>query len=131
MSSLTRSETARWLRDHDNFLILTHRRPDGDTIGSAALLCRGLRALGKNAHVLRNMEITEKYRHLHAELNQDCPESGDTIISVDVAAPQLLPEVFSHLSRRVRLRIDHHGTDTPFAPLELVDAGAGACAELI
>jgi phosphoesterase RecJ-like protein len=131
MSSLTRSETARWLRDHDNFLILTHRRPDGDTIGSAALLCRGLRALGKNAHVLRNMEITEKYRHLHAGLNQDCPESGDTIISVDVAAPQLLPEVFSHLSRRVRLRIDHHSTDTPFAPLELVDAGAGACAELI
>ena len=38
MSSLTRSETARWLRDHDNFLILTHRRPDGDTVGSAAVL---------------------------------------------------------------------------------------------
>ena len=24
-----------------NYLILTHRRPDGDTIGSAAALCRG------------------------------------------------------------------------------------------
>ncbi len=131
MSSLTRSETAHWLRDHDDFLILTHRRPDGDTVGSAALLCRGLRALGKKAHVLRNMEITEKYRHLHRDLYQDCPESGNIIISVDVATPQLLPDVFSHLSRHVRLRIDHHRTDTPFAPLNLVDAGAGACGEIV
>ena len=131
MSSLTRREAARWLQDHDNFLILTHRRPDGDTIGSSALLCRGLRALGKTAHVLRNMEITEKYRHLHAGLYQDCPEEGDTIITVDTAAPSLLPDVFSHLPRLVRLRIDHHKTDVPYAPLELVDAGAGACGEII
>lgn len=131
MSSLTRSEAARWLRDHDNFLILTHRRPDGDTIGSAALLCRGLRAAGKNAFILRNMEITEKYRDLHKGLTKDCPESGDTIISVDTAAPKLLPDVFSHLARHVRLRIDHHRTDIPYAPLELVDAGVGACGEII
>ena len=131
MSSLTRSETARWLRDHDNFLILTHRRPDGDTVGSAAALCRGLRALGKNAHVLRNMEITDKYRHLHQDLYQDCPESGNAIISVDVATPHLLPDVFSHLARHVRLRIDHHRTDIPFAPLELVDADAGSCGEIV
>ena len=52
MTSLTRRETAQWLHQHDNFLILTHRRPDGDTIGSAAVLCRGLRQLGKTAHVL-------------------------------------------------------------------------------
>ena len=29
-------QTARWLLAHDGYLILTHRRPDGDTIGSAA-----------------------------------------------------------------------------------------------
>lgn len=131
MSSLTRNETARWLRDHDNFLILTHKRPDGDTIGSSAVLCLGLRQLGKNAHVLRNMEITGKYTHLHKGLCQDCPETGDTLITVDVAAPQLLPEAYSHLAKYVRLRIDHHGSNTPFAPLELVDAAAGACGEII
>lgn len=131
MSSLTRSEAARWLRDRDNFLILTHKRPDGDTIGSAAALCLGLRQLGKTAHVLRNMEITEKYLHLHKNLNRDCPESGDTLITVDTAAPQLLPDSYSHLAKFVRLRIDHHGSDTPFAPLELVDASAGACGEII
>ena len=131
MSGLTRREAARWLKARDNFLILTHKRPDGDTVGSAAALCLGLRKLGKQAHVLRNMEVTEKYLHLHAGLNKDCPETGDTLISVDIAAPKLLPDPASHLARFVQLRIDHHGNDTPFAPLDLVDAGAGACGEII
>ena len=131
MSGLTRREAARWLKARDNFLILTHRRPDGDTIGSAAALCLGLRKLGKNAWVLRNMEVTQKYIRLHAGLNKDCPETGDTLISVDVAAPKLLPDVVSHLARFVQLRIDHHSSDTPFAPLELVDAGAGATGEIV
>ena len=30
---MTRAETAAFLREHDNYCILTHRRPDGDTIG--------------------------------------------------------------------------------------------------
>ena len=131
MSSLTRHETARWLREHDHFLILSHKRPDGDTIGSSAALCLGLRQLGKTAHVLRNMEVTEKYLHLHQGLTKDCPETGDTLIAVDTAAPQLLPEAYSHLAKFVRLRIDHHGSDTPFAPLQLVDPAAGACGEII
>ena len=110
---------------------MSHKRPDGDTIGSAAALCLGLQQMEKNAHVLRNMEITEKYMHLHADLNQDYPEPGDTLICVDTAAPSLLPEAYNHLSKRVQLRIDHHNSDTPFAPLKLVDASAGACGEII
>ncbi len=131
MSSLTRNETAKWLMAHDHFLILSHKRPDGDTIDSAATLCLGLRQLGKTAHVLRNMEVTEKYMHLHQGLTKDCPDEGDILIAVDTAAPQLLPEAYSHLAKFVRLRIDHHGSDTPFAPLQLVDASSGACGEII
>ena len=131
MTSLTRSETARWLLDHDNYLILTHRRPDGDTIGSAGFLCRGLRQLGKTAHVLRNMEVTEKYLHLHEGLTKDCSEENDTIICVDVAAPSLFPEVFLPLLNRLQLRIDHHGTAGHFTPLELVDATAGATGDIL
>ena len=44
--SLTRVETAAFLSDHDNYVILTHIRPDGDTLGSASALCLGLRSLG-------------------------------------------------------------------------------------
>ena len=47
MKELTRNECAQWLLDRDRFVILTHRKPDGDTLGSSAALCRGLRAAGK------------------------------------------------------------------------------------
>ena len=55
---LTVSETAALLRTFDNVLILTHVRPDGDTVGCAAALCAGLRALGKTAYLLPNPELT-------------------------------------------------------------------------
>ena len=40
---LTTAETAALLRNWDNILILTHIRPDGDTVGCAAGLCIALR----------------------------------------------------------------------------------------
>ena len=76
MKSLTRNETAVFLQQHDNFAIVTHRRPDGDTLGSSALLCMGLRQLGKNAHILENPEITPKYAHLHRGLCKPVAEEG-------------------------------------------------------
>ena len=33
---MTVKEVAAFLRAHDSYLILTHRRPDGDTLGCAA-----------------------------------------------------------------------------------------------
>ena len=57
MKTLTIAETAQFLLDHDRYTILTHQRPDGDTVGSAAALCLGLRQLGKTAHVLENNEV--------------------------------------------------------------------------
>ena len=45
----------------DDILILTHRRPDGDTTGCAGALCRGLRQIGKTAYIMENPEITRRY----------------------------------------------------------------------
>lgn len=131
MTKLTRADTARYLLAGDHFLILTHKRPDGDTLGSAAALCLGLRQLGKTAHVLRNRDVTEKYAHLHEALAKDTAESGETLISVDVAAPNMLLPGGENLQTQIDLQIDHHGTATCFAPLTLVDAGAAACGEII
>ncbi len=130
MKKLTRAETARWLSQGDNYLILTHRRPDGDTVGSAAALCRTLRRLGKSAAVLENREVTEKYQPLLAGLTQAQPEADQTVISVDVASANMLPDAFAPLLPRVQLRIDHHA-GASFTPLELVDPEAGACAEIL
>ena len=33
-------ECAKLLKEHDGFLLVTHKNPDGDTVCSAAALCR-------------------------------------------------------------------------------------------
>ncbi len=131
MMTLTRSETARFLKDHDNYLILSHRRPDGDTIGSSAALCLGLRQLGKTAHVLYNAEVSPRFQWLHQGLIKEAAEAGDCIVSVDVASPGMLPRAFEHLLGRIALRIDHHGSATSFTDGELVDAASASCAEVV
>lgn len=131
MKILTRNETAQFLLTHDNFTILTHRRPDGDTIGSSAALCLGLRSLGKTAHVLENREVSSRFQWLHEGLTKPAVEEGDTVVSVDVASPAMLPKDFTHLLGNIRLRIDHHGSATSFTDEELVDQGSASCAELV
>ena len=129
MKNLTRSECAEVLLAHDNYTIVTHRRPDGDTIGSSATLCMGLRQLGKNAHILHNPEITPKYAHLHQGLTKPQAEEGDFVVTVDVASPGMLPDGCK--SMIFDLRIDHHGSATSFTPVELVEPDAAACGEIV
>ena len=129
MKNLTRSECAQILASHDHYAIVTHRRPDGDTIGSSALLCMGLRQLGKQAYILRNPEITPKYVHLHQGLCKDSVEDGDFVVTVDVASSNMLPDCFKDLT--FDLRIDHHGSASSFTPVELVEPGAAACGEIV
>ena len=131
MAILTIAEAAQFLRDHDGYTIVTHRRPDGDTLGSAALLCRGLRQLGKTAHILENREITPKYTYLTQGLTKAAPAEQDMLVCVDVASPGMLPADFAHLAERITLRIDHHRNDTPFTTHELVDPPSAACGQIV
>lgn len=131
MKTLTRNETARFLMERDNFTILSHCRPDGDTIGSSAALCLGLRSLGKKAHVLYNAEVSTRFAWLHQGLTKEWVEDGDTIVCVDVASPGMLPQAFQELLGRIVLRIDHHASATSFTDVELVDGSSASCAEVV
>ncbi len=131
MGILNNREAAAWLWQQDRFLILTHRRPDGDTLGSAALLCRGLRQLGKQAWILENPELTPKYTFLVEGLTIQKAEESHTLVSVDVATPDMLPEAFAELSDRIALRIDHHRNPEPFTTHELVDPVSAACGQIV
>ena len=65
MKHLTLNEVAEFLRGHDNYTILTHRRPDGDTVGCADALCRVLRALGKQAVIWDNPDKIQRQKYQH------------------------------------------------------------------
>ena len=128
---MTRTECGRWLLERDNFLILTHTRPDGDTIGSASTLCLGLRQLGKTAYLLENKEVSPYLEALVLGLTKACAEETDTIVSVDVASPGMLQKEAADLLGRIALRIDHHGSATSYTDEELVDPMAAACGEIV
>ena len=40
------NEFAEWLKAHDDYVLIGHVNPDGDSIGSTIAVCRALRALG-------------------------------------------------------------------------------------
>lgn len=96
---------ADFLRAHDNYMIITHRRPDGDTLGSAAGLCHALRRLGKRAYLFPNPEITDTYLPLVADCLAPEGTAWDTAVATDVAEPGLFCLGFQGA---VDLWLDHH-----------------------
>ena len=131
MTMLTIRQTAALLRSFDNILLLTHLRPDGDTVGSAAALCAGLRALGKTAYLLPNPELTDTTAPYF--LPYAAPEgfAPERIVSVDIAAIALFPENAKPYVGRVDLAIDHHPSFEQFGRENYVRPSAAATGEII
>lgn len=129
---MTHLEAAAWLREHDQYLILTHRRPDGDTVGCAAGLCRGLRALGKTAYICSGTGETSLFTPYLAGCIAPENFQPETVVSVDIAARSLFTETGrTWLERGIDLAIDHHPSQEFFAAETCLDAERAACGELI
>lgn len=124
-------EAAAFLRAHDNYLILTHKRPDGDTIGCAAGLCRALRGLGKAAYVLPNEDATTLLAGYLDGLTPPDSYVPDTVVSTDVATENLLPDSTLAYKGRIDLAIDHHPSQEFFAKGTCLEADKAACGEII
>lgn len=128
---MTTQEAAALLRRQDNVLILTHRRPDGDTIGCAAALCAALRQLGKTAYLLYNPDTTE-VNHVYAQpyWAEEGFEAG-FVVSVDIAAHGLFfPEAEAYFDR-IGLVIDHHPSFEGFGEACCVDDSRASCGEIV
>ena len=128
---LTVQEAAARLRQMNDVLLLTHVRPDGDTIGSAAALCQALRDMGKTAYLLYNPEITDTYAPYAEPYWASEGFVPEHIVSADIAALNLLPDNAAAYASRVELTIDHHGSQEFFAAETCLDADAAACGEII
>lgn len=129
---MTVTEAAAWLKSHDRYLILTHKRPDGDTIGCAAALCRGLRGLGKTAHICPGTGETHLFTSYLEGLLAPEGFQPDTVVSVDIAARSLFTDAGKPwLERGVDLAIDHHPSQEFFAKETCLDAARAACGEIL
>ena len=129
-NTLTLHGAARFIKKHDNFIILTHTSPDGDTLGAAYALYYGLKEIGKTACVLCPELIPSKYSYF-AFPTDHITSKTPTVISVDVADEKLLGDLYEALGKHVELCIDHHVTNTRYADNLLLDSGASAACEII
>lgn len=129
---ITLEKAADFFAERDNFLILTHQNPDGDTLGSGFGLAMVLDRLGKRSVVICGDKIPEKYSYFTslAPQNGD-PENNPVIVAVDVADPKLLGNLENEYAQKVELCIDHHFSNKGYAKATYLDGDAAANCECI
>ncbi len=121
-------ECANLLRQKDNFLLVTHKNPDGDTMSSAAALCSALRRAGKTAYLYPNPDVIRKLRP-YVEPYFAAPDTvSGYCVSVDVATADMFARGFDG---KVELCIDHHPTNSHYAPQELIREEKSSCGEIV
>ena len=121
---------ADFLQGINSAVILCHRSPDGDTLGSAFALCFGLRQLGKKARVLCSDPIPQKYSYF-TDFYCDEEFEEETIIAVDVADTKLLGNLEEKYGGKIDLCIDHHPSNKDYAKMTFLVDDAAATAQII
>ena len=124
---MTFSEIGRFFEEHDCYTILTHKSPDGDTLGAGFGLCRYLRDMGKRANVKNGDGFPDRYSFMYEgyepqEFEEQC------VIAVDIADPRLIgSELIEYQQEgRIDLCIDHHISNKFYAKQSYVDGGSSA-----
>lgn len=129
---ITKEKAAEILLSMDNILILAHENPDGDAVGSACALCRGLRASGKNAAV--SLEAFSKHdAHLAQGLIADSDFHYEHIVAVDTADNKILGVAEASLKKdcKIDLCIDHHISNVFYAENTYLDEFSAAAGEVV
>ncbi|MDI3536749.1 MAG: bifunctional oligoribonuclease and phosphatase NrnA [Eubacteriaceae bacterium] len=120
------------LKENQRFLILLHQKPDGDAIGSAIAMGKGLKSLGKEVDYFIEVPVEEKLQFFNEvkTFNQKLEESYDVVIILDCSTlaycylPATMP-VYKTL-----IVIDHHKSNRGYGDLNFLEI-TGATAELV
>jgi len=124
---------AELLRERQRFLITSHLKPDGDSIGSQMAMAYALRALGKDVRVVNRdqappalllfpgvdgIEIAERVDgEFDAVLVMECGDLART--GVQGLDPYFI------------INIDHHPGNAMFGAINWFDRNAAACGEMV
>ena len=128
---------AELIRQFDGFsvLVLGHRRPDGDCIGSQVALTRILRAMRINAIAVNNDPVPRTLQKFVGDTPFTDPqgiEAGDyKIVTVDCADHARVGDELRERFPSVFLNVDHHVSNTKFAEHNFVLSDASATGEIL
>lgn len=125
------AQVAAFLKEADGIMIITHRRPDGDTLGGGFALCRALEKLGKRCFVANSGEISPNLRMFtNGKSTLSVEFEPELIVAVDTAELSLM-EGLSVYGERADICIDHHKTNKRYAKYTLLDEKAASACEII
>ncbi len=131
----TELETIRQaIHSRQRFLITSHARPDGDSIGSQLAMAFALDALGKTARIVNADPAPEHY--------QEFPGMDRIEIAAAVERPDVDAVIVmecSDLSRtgvaglegQFIINIDHHAGNRMYGAINWYDLSAAACGEMV
>lgn len=123
-------EAADFIRRHQEFILISHISPDGDTLGSSLALSIALKNAGKKAEIVCGDPVPDLYLFLPGASSVRKPseaEASDAVITVDCAALSRAGDgqrLFE--SAKETLCIDHHRTNAGFADVNFVRRASSA-----
>lgn len=127
---LSLEKVCDFLRNHDDYLILCHATPDGDTLGSGFSLAMGLTRMGKKCMIKCADEIPSKYSYFTSHF-ENKEIDYKTVVAVDTADIVLLGSLAKEFVGKIDLCIDHHISNTRFADRLYLDCTGAANCECI
>lgn len=121
---------------HQAFLITSHQRPDGDSLGSELAVFNMLRGLGKDVVIYNQDRTPENFHFLPGSdriVNElSAAANFDVAFILDCSELKRIGAVSSSLSSIPNLvNIDHHISNGGFCDVRLIDPNASSTGELI
>lgn len=118
------------------FLLITHKDPDGDGLGSMLALGKSLSDAGKEVSLIAQDPIQSPLNLLKGadEIVNivDIDGDFDAVVALDCAEKSRLGEFENHLgSYQVVINIDHHETNESFGGLNLIEPESSSTGELV
>jgi phosphoesterase RecJ-like protein len=121
------------IHTHQQFVVCSHARPDGDAIGSTMATALALRALGKIVRAVSADQPPVAFAGLPAmgelEIVRDVDANGAVVVILE--ASSLERTGVSWQRTGPLLNIDHHLGSTHYGTANWVDESAAACGELV
>ncbi len=125
-------------------VIISHRNPDGDAVGSACGLALYLQKLHHNVKVIFPSEYTSKYNFIQGIRNsivfdldpngaRQAVDKAELIFCVDLNALDRIDKLGENVqfSKAKKVMIDHHLDPEPFVDVIISEVDASSTCELI
>lgn len=127
-NNITLREIADKICEAQSILLFMHRRPDGDTVGSAYGIKYAFPE--KQIFCLCADDIPTRLQFISGAAFESCPDDFEPglIISVDSASLGLLGRFGDEI---IDIKIDHHETSEDYAVYNFTDPTASATGEIV